>query len=62
MVRKARVSTKVLLALNYYFIVLGVAGLALLQAIYYVLALMVLKLGPRPEHQRNAAREKPSEN
>jgi hypothetical protein len=37
-------------SMNYYFVVLGVDGFALLQAIYYVTALAVLKLGVRREH------------
>jgi hypothetical protein len=48
--------------MSFYFIVLGVDGLILLYAIYYLMCFTVLKLGPRPEYQGNAAPGKPSEN
>jgi hypothetical protein len=45
-----------------YFIALGVDGLFLFLTVYYVVCFTVLKLGPRPEYQGNAAPDKPNEN
>jgi hypothetical protein len=48
--------------IRYYVIILGVDGLMLFLTIYYVMSLMALKLGLRPEHQASPVPDAPNEN
>jgi len=47
--------------MRYYFIILGIDGLILFLTVYYVMLLMVLKLGLRPEHQAGRELDEPHE-
>ena len=47
--------------IRFYFIVLGMDGFILFLTVYYVMCFIVIKLGPRPAYQGNAAPNEPSE-